>query len=87
MSAVDRLQKFLSEKGVEKKSTCAQCNHWKVHKADKLEREHASQGRALCTLDKSVTRPFLHHTHPSCSKISLVDLDLEIKRINYLKGK
>ena len=86
-SAKDKLEKFLSEKGVSKKQTCAQCNNWRVDKSDKIQREHAAQGRALCQEDSRMDKPFLHHSHAACAKINYVDLDLEIKRLEYLKGK
>lgn len=87
MNPKERLEKFVSERGIKKPKTCRMCNHWKVNKNDKLQREHASQGRALCGLDNRLGQPFLHHTNPACDKISIVDLETEVKRIKYLEGK
>jgi hypothetical protein len=87
MNPQERLQKFIEENIGSRKPSCGQCNHWKVDKTDEIQRRHAAQGRALCVWDKRLDRPFLHHKSPACEKISMVDLDTEIKRMKYLEGK
>ena len=66
---------------------CGSCTLWKSNKNDRLEREHAMQGRSMCANERPEKGMFFYHKTPACDRHVYVDVATQMKRNKFLEGK